>query len=162
MIDAPHCVWQYLTITNYTDPKKSGAKNAICAFCDKSFSGCSTTRAAAHILGRPVLGQIKAVIHPCIVINKKDDYLKTWPSLVRLNPLVTQQRRPGRSRAGTAAPRGTRSGLDPRRRGAEAHLGASARRGQPRRCVSGQKCLSAQFRSEARCPSKKTLQIVTC
>ena len=71
--DAPHYVWQYFTIMNHTDPKKSGAKNAICAFCDKSFSGCSTTRAAAHILGRPVLGQIKAGIHPCIVINKKDD-----------------------------------------------------------------------------------------
>ena len=73
VIDAPHCVWQYFVITNHTYPKKSGAKNAICAFCDKSFSGCSTTRAAAHILGRPVLGQIKAGIHPCIVIIKKDD-----------------------------------------------------------------------------------------
>ena len=31
-------------------------------------SGC-----AARILGRPVLGQIKAGIHPFIVINKKDD-----------------------------------------------------------------------------------------
>ena len=57
--DALHYVWQYFTIMKHTDPKKSGAKNAICAFCDKSFSGCSTTRAAAHILGRPVLGQIK-------------------------------------------------------------------------------------------------------
>ena len=27
----------------------------------------------AHILGRPILDQIKAGIHPCIVINKKDD-----------------------------------------------------------------------------------------
>ena len=37
-----------------------------------------------------------------------------------MNPLVTQQRRPGRRRAGTAVPRGTRSGSEPRRRGAEA------------------------------------------
>ena len=57
---------------HYANPKQP-AKNAIFAFCDKSFSGCSTSRAAAHILGRPVLGQIKAGIHPCIVINKKDD-----------------------------------------------------------------------------------------
>ena len=44
-------VWQYYAITNHTDAKKGGAKNAIGAFCDKSFSGCSTFRAAAHILG---------------------------------------------------------------------------------------------------------------
>ena len=45
--DAPHYVWQYFATTNHTDAKKSGAKNAICAFCDKNFSGCSTSRAAA-------------------------------------------------------------------------------------------------------------------
>ena len=32
--------------------------------------GCSTSRVAAHILGRLVLGHIKTGIHPCIVINK--------------------------------------------------------------------------------------------
>ena len=47
--DAPHYLWQYFAFTNHTDPKKSEAKNDICAFCDKSFSG------------------------PRIVINKKDD-----------------------------------------------------------------------------------------
>ena len=77
--DVPHSVWQYFAIANHTDAKKSGAKNAICAFCDISFSGCSTSRAAAHIVliivGRPVfhvLGQSKAGMHPCIEINKKD------------------------------------------------------------------------------------------
>ena len=49
--DAPHHVWQYCAITNHTDAKQGGAKNAICAFCDKNFRGCSTFRAAAHILG---------------------------------------------------------------------------------------------------------------
>jgi len=39
--DAPHYVWQYFAITNHTDAKKGWAKNAICEFCDKSFSGCS-------------------------------------------------------------------------------------------------------------------------
>ena len=48
---APHHVWQYCAITNHTDAKKGGAKNTICAFCYKSFSGCSTFRAAARILG---------------------------------------------------------------------------------------------------------------
>ena len=38
----------------HADAKKGGAKNAMCTFCDKSFSGCSTSRAAAHILGHPV------------------------------------------------------------------------------------------------------------
>ena len=42
-------------------------------FCDKSFSGCSTSRAAAHILGRPVLAQEKAGIRSCMAIYKKDD-----------------------------------------------------------------------------------------
>ena len=43
--------------------------------CDKSFSGLglSTSRAAAHILGRPVLGQLKAGILPYIMTDKKDD-----------------------------------------------------------------------------------------
>ena len=60
--DAPHFVWQYFAITNHTDAKKGGAKNAICAFCDKSSSGCSTSRAVAHILLHPALGQIKVGI----------------------------------------------------------------------------------------------------
>ncbi len=42
-------------------------------FCDKFFSGCSTARAAAHILVRPVISQIKAGIQSCVAINKKDD-----------------------------------------------------------------------------------------
>ena len=37
--------------------------------------GGSTSRAAAHILGRPVKGQLedKAGIQPCVAVNKKDD-----------------------------------------------------------------------------------------
>ena len=42
-------------------------------FCDKSFSGWSTYRAAAQILGRPILGKLNAGIHPSIVNNKQDD-----------------------------------------------------------------------------------------
>ena len=70
-----HYVWQYFTVTNNTEAKKGGSrsKNAQCMFCDKSFSGCSTSRAAAHILTRPVMNQDKAGIQPCVAINKKDD-----------------------------------------------------------------------------------------
>ena len=55
------------------DPKKAGAKIAVYKFCDNTFSGCCTSKAAAHILGRSVLGQAKAGIQACIAINKKDD-----------------------------------------------------------------------------------------
>ena len=37
-----HFVWQY-----FADARKGGAKNAVCIFYDKSFSGCSTSRAVA-------------------------------------------------------------------------------------------------------------------
>jgi hypothetical protein len=39
----------------------------------RPFSGCSTSRAAAHLLARPVMGQDKAGVQACIAINKKDD-----------------------------------------------------------------------------------------
>ena len=52
-------MWQYFTISNSSEAKKGGAKIAASKFCDKAFSGCCTTRATAHILGRPVLGQTK-------------------------------------------------------------------------------------------------------
>ena len=45
----------------------------VCLFCDKAYIGCSTSRAAAHILGRPVMGQDEAGIQPCVAVNKKDD-----------------------------------------------------------------------------------------
>ena len=66
-------IWQYFTVSNSSEAKKGGAKIAVCKFCDKTFSGCCTTGAAAHILGRPVLGQTKAGIQTCMAINKKDD-----------------------------------------------------------------------------------------
>ncbi len=50
-------IWQYFDITNLSEAEKGGDKNAVCKFCHKTFSGSSTSRAAAHILGRPVLGQ---------------------------------------------------------------------------------------------------------
>ena len=64
--------WQYFTVTNNANARKGCTKNAVCMFCDKSFSGCSTSRAAAHVLGHPVLAQEKAGIRPCIAIYRKD------------------------------------------------------------------------------------------
>jgi len=53
--------------------KRGCAKNAMCAFCDSSFTGCSTSRAFAHLLGRAVLGQKIANIGSCVLIRKEDD-----------------------------------------------------------------------------------------
>ena len=69
---AAHFVLHFFTVTNSTDPKKGGSKNACCMFCKKSFIGCSTARAAAHFLARPAMGQNKAGIQTCVAINKKD------------------------------------------------------------------------------------------
>ena len=44
-----------------------------CKFCDRWFSGMSTTRAVAHILGRPVMGQTTSGIKSCIAIKKAED-----------------------------------------------------------------------------------------
>ena len=53
--------------------KRGGAKNATCIFCDTSLTGCSSSRAFAHILGRAVLAQKKANVGACAPIRKKDD-----------------------------------------------------------------------------------------
>ena len=69
-----HCVWQYFAVTNSTEAKKGGSKNACCMFCD-SFQWLQHT--AAHILERPITSGVtskdKAEIQPCVAINKKDD-----------------------------------------------------------------------------------------
>ena len=69
---ASYYIWQYFTVSHSSDPKKGGAKIAVYKFCDNTFSGCCTLR-AAHTLGRSVFGQAKAGIQACITINKKDD-----------------------------------------------------------------------------------------
>ena len=52
-------IWNYFKICGVQN-KRAGAKNATCIFCDTEVTGCSTSRAFAHILGRPVLGHKKA------------------------------------------------------------------------------------------------------
>ena len=46
-------------------------KIAVCRFCDKTFGGCCTTRATAHILGCPILGQTKASIQTYVSQSTK-------------------------------------------------------------------------------------------
>ena len=65
--------YYFKLVTESSDPQKGGAKIPLCKFCDNTFSGCCTSRAAAHILGRFILGQAKARIQAYITINKKDD-----------------------------------------------------------------------------------------
>ena len=67
-------------VSNSSEAKKGSTKIAACKFCDKTYSGCCTTRATAHILGRPVLGQTNAGIQSCITINKKDD---VWRAILK-------------------------------------------------------------------------------
>ncbi len=64
-------VWNYYKSVG-VQSKKGGAKNVTC-FCDTAFTGCSSSRAIAHILGRPVLGQKKSNIKACVPIRKDDD-----------------------------------------------------------------------------------------
>ena len=49
-------IWNYFKVSG-VQSKSGRAKNVTCNFCDTVFVGCSSSRAFAHILGRPVLGQ---------------------------------------------------------------------------------------------------------
>ena len=61
-------IWKYFAdISGHG--KKGGSKNLQCKFCDRNFTGMSTTNAVAHILGRPVMGQATAGIKSCIPIK---------------------------------------------------------------------------------------------
>ena len=65
-------IWNYFKVVG-VQSKKGGAKNVTCTFCDKTLTGCSSSRALAHILGRPVLEQSKANVRFCVPIRKEDD-----------------------------------------------------------------------------------------
>ena len=70
--EAESYIWKYFA--DILDHRKKGgccrgSKNLQCKFCDRSFSGMSTT----HILGRPVMGQTTSGIKSCIAIKKAED-----------------------------------------------------------------------------------------
>ena len=68
-----HILFGNILLLQITTMLGKAAPRMQCACFVTKFSGCSTSRAAAHILGRPVLAQEKAGIRPCIAIYKKDD-----------------------------------------------------------------------------------------
>jgi hypothetical protein len=63
-------IWNYFKIDG-VQSKKGGGKNVTCIFCEHVLIGCSSSRAFAHILGRPVLDQRKSNV--CIPIRRDDD-----------------------------------------------------------------------------------------
>jgi hypothetical protein len=65
-------IWNYFKVSG-VQSKSGGAKNVTCNFCDTVFVGCSSSRAFAHILGRPVLGQKKSNVKSCVPLRKSDD-----------------------------------------------------------------------------------------
>ncbi len=67
-------IWNYYKMDG-AQSKRGCAKNAMCAFRDSSFTGC-TSRAFAHLLGRAVLGQKIANIGSCVLIRTEDDNIQ--------------------------------------------------------------------------------------
>ena len=65
-------IWNYYKVDG-AQSKRGGAKNITCIFCDTSLTGCSSSRAFAHILGRAVLAQKKANVGACVPIHEKYD-----------------------------------------------------------------------------------------
>ena len=53
--------------------KKGGSKNVTCTVCDKTLTGCRSSLALAHILGRPVLERSKVNFRFCVPPIREDD-----------------------------------------------------------------------------------------
>ena len=62
-------IWNYYKCDG-VQSSRGGAKNITCTSCVTSFTGCSSSRAYAHILGRAVLGQKRPNIGACIQIRE--------------------------------------------------------------------------------------------
>ena len=67
-----HCDTLCLAIFAVTNSTADPTMLFACFY--KAYIGCSTSRAAAHIMVRPVMGQDKAGMQPCVAVNKTDDY----------------------------------------------------------------------------------------
>ncbi len=65
-------IWNYFKVVS-VQSRNGGAKNVTCILCDQALAGCSSTRALAHILGRPVLVHLKANVRFCVTIRKDYD-----------------------------------------------------------------------------------------
>ena len=72
-------IWNYYK-SDGVQSKRGGAKNIICTFCDTPFTGCSSSRSYARILGRAdVLGQKRLNIGACIPIRKDNQSKSVKP-----------------------------------------------------------------------------------
>ena len=47
-------IWQYFTVSNSSDPQNSGAKIAVCKFCDNPLSGCWTAKGCLVQVGNGI------------------------------------------------------------------------------------------------------------
>ncbi len=67
-------IWNNFKVDSSVQSTNGGAKHVTCTLCDQALTGCSSSRALAHILGRPVLGQLKnANVRFCVPIRKDND-----------------------------------------------------------------------------------------
>ena len=87
-------IWNYYKMDG-AQSKRGCAKNAMCAFCDSSFTDCSTSRMFAHLLGRAVLGKKIANIGSCAPIRKEDDNIqfKSAQKVLNKDMMAEEQQR---------------------------------------------------------------------
>ena len=61
-------IWNYFKVAG-VQSKSGGAKNVTCNFGDTVFVGCSSSRAFAHILGRPARrNQMLKHVYQCVKV----------------------------------------------------------------------------------------------
>ena len=66
-------IWNNFKVDSSVQSTNGGAKHVTCTLCDQALTGCSSSRALAHILGRPVLGKLKANVRFCVLIRQDND-----------------------------------------------------------------------------------------
>ena len=67
-----HCVWQFLRLQIVVQQGKADLRMLFACFVTKPILAAALPE-PLHILRRPVMGQDKAGIQPCVASNKKDD-----------------------------------------------------------------------------------------
>ena len=64
-------IWQYFTVSNSSDPEKSGAKLAVCKILVPNLQWLMDLVGNSPHFWSSVLGQAKAGIQACITIKKR-------------------------------------------------------------------------------------------
>ncbi len=65
-------IWNYLKIAG-VQSKRGGTQKVTGIFCDTDLTCCSSSRAYAHSLGRPVLNQKRPKVKTCAPTSKDGD-----------------------------------------------------------------------------------------